>query len=404
MLKRLLTVLLFLFASIGVYSQLGKTHYIPPVAKGDTGSDEVDVQHIYLTTPIEGTISAYIKPVGGTRTDWIPVSFSNNNPLDWPIPNNQFTVNDNSAGKVSNKGYIIESSNVFYANVRFNSSNEAQQGGFVSKGKSAPGTEFRTAVAPNGTTTSTNIGFTAINFISIMATEDNTLVEINGINFSNSSIINSTPTGPIALDRGESYVLIRKIRNTNASEKTPAQRLDLIGAGIKSVDALWNKDQSKPIVVNSGSVAGTWDGMGGGGAPDSSRDYHVDQLVGLETLQNGNEYIFVKGQGSDGHENVMLIASEANTSIFIDGSTTVYETLTNAGDFLIIEGDKYTANLYVTSSSPVFAFQSTGRPARANQGMIFVPPLNCSAKGDINNVGFVGNPVIGAGVVGSGLY
>ena len=407
MLKRLLTVLLFLFASIGVYSQLGKTHYIPPVAKGDTGSDEVDVQHIYLTTPIEGTISAYIKPVGGTRTDWIPVSFSNNNPLDWPIPNNQFTVNDNSAGKVSNKGYIIESSNVFYANVRFNASNEAQQGGFVSKGKSAPGTEFRTAVAPNGTTTSTNIGFTAINFISIMATEDNTLVEIDGINFSSSSIINSTPTGPIALDRGESYVVIQRIRNTNASEKTPAQRLDLIGAGIKSVDAFGNKDQSKPIVVNSGSVAGTWDGMASGGSGDRSRDFHVDQLVGLETLQNGNEYIFVKGQGNDGHENVMLIASEANTSIFIDGSTTVYETLTNAGDFLIIEGDKYTANLYVTSSSPVFAFQSTGRPARANQGMIFVPPLNCSAKGDINNVGYVGYPertTSSGPVVGSGLY
>ncbi|MDB9977075.1 IgGFc-binding protein, partial [Flavobacteriaceae bacterium] len=401
---RLLTVLLFLFASTGVYSQLGKIHYIPPIAKGDIGSDVVAVQHIYLTTPIEGTINAYIKPVGGTRLDWIPVSFSNNNPLDWPIPNDQFTVNDNSAGKVSNKGYIIESSNVFYVNVRFNSSNEAQQGSFVSKGESAPGTEFRTAVAPNGTTTSTNIDFTAINFISIMATEDNTLVEIDGINFSSSSIINAPPTGPIALDKGESYVLIQRIRNTNASEKTPAQRLDLIGAGIKSVDALGNKDQSKPIVVNSGSVGGTWDGMGGGGGGDRSRDYHIDQLVGLETLQNGNEYIFVKGEGNDGHENVMLIASEANTSIFIDGSTTVYKTLTNAGDFLIIEGNEYTANLYVTSSSPVFAFQSTGRSNRANQGMIFVPPLNCSAKGDINNVGFVGYPTISSSTVGFGLY
>ena len=147
--------------------------------------------------------------------------------------------------------------------------------------------------------------------------------------------------------------------------------------------------------------------MGGGGGGDRSRDYHIDQLVGLETLQNGNEYIFVKGEGNDGHENVMLIASEANTSIFIDGNTTVYKTLTNAGDFLIIEGNEYTANLYVTSSSPVFAFQSTGRSNSANQGMIFVPPLNCSAKGDINNVGYVGYPertTSSGPVVGSGLY
>ena len=37
--------------------------------------------------------------------------------------------------------------------------------------------------------------------------------------------------------------------------------------------------------------------------------------------------------------------------------------------------------------------------------MVFVPPLNCSAKGDINNVGFIGYPVRGStGARGTGLY
>ena len=74
---------------------------------------------------------------------------------------------------------------------------------------------------------------------------------------------------------------------------------------------------------------------------------------------------------------------------------------------MIIEGSVFSANLYVNSSSPIFAFQSTGRSASANQGMVFVPPLNCSAKGDINNVGFIGYPPRTAGgsaIIGTGLY
>ena len=174
-----------------------------------------------------------------------------------------------------------------------------------------------------------------------MATEDNTLVEFTGINFSYSSIINTAPTGPIALNKGESYLIVQRI--TSATRNDTDQRLDLIGAGIKSIDASGNKDFSKPIVVNSGSIAGTWDGMdsSSGSGRDNSRDYHVDQLVGLETLQNGNEYIFVKGDGGNGYENIMLIASEANTDIYISGNTTPYQTLTNAGDFLIIEGSVF---------------------------------------------------------------
>ena len=40
----------------------------------------------------------------------------------------------------------------------------------------------------------------------------------------------------------------------------------------------------------------------------------------------------------------------------------------------------------------LFAFQGTGSvydsnfAAAANQGMFFVPPLNCSTKGDVNNI------------------
>ena len=141
------------------------------------------------------------------------MSFSNNDPLAWPIPNTQLVVSDNSAGKQINKGYIIESTEIFYANVRFNSDNEAQQGSFLSKGESALGVEFRAAVAPNGTTNATNIGFDAINFISVMATEDNTLVEFNGINFSYSLIINTLHN---ALNKGESYLIVQRI--TSATE------------------------------------------------------------------------------------------------------------------------------------------------------------------------------------------
>ena len=82
-------------------------------------------------------------------------------------------------------------------------------------------------------------------------------------------------------------------------------------------------------------------------------------------------------------ENILIIAHENNTDVLVNDSTTPVN-LVNAGDWVVIEGDKYTleGNLYVATSKNVFAYQGIGGeqgnptfPA-ANQGMFFVPPLS----------------------------
>ena len=76
---------------------------------------------------------------------------------------------------------------------------------------------------------------------------------------------------------------------TNAAENT-INRDGLIGTLITS---------NKPIVVNTGSTNGSFHNGNG-------RDYGIDQIVGADKI--GSEYIFVKGDGSDGWENVLIVA------------------------------------------------------------------------------------------------
>ena len=156
------------------------------------------------------------------------------------------------------------------------------------------------------------------------------------------------------------------------------------GGGI--IGAMISSD--KPVVVNSGSMAGSNDHTQQG-----RRDFGMDQLVGIEKI--GTEYIFVRGVGNNNFENVIIVAHEDNTEVFVNGSalstvnSDTSNSFLNAGEYLILEGENYTAqsNMYVRASKPVYAFQGTaGVNDAANQGMFFVPPLKCSSTGDVNNI------------------
>ena len=97
-------------------------------------------------------------------------------------------------------------------------------------------------------------------------------------------------------------------------------------------------ESDKPIVVNSGSGTGSFT------ADEGGQDYGIDQIVGSELV--GNEYIFIRGEGDDGWENVLLIADQDNTRINVNGLPLLDENNTQVvldnGEFVIIEGDKYT--------------------------------------------------------------
>jgi gliding motility-associated-like protein len=364
--------LLMLLSCIQGYSQLSKTHYIPPLTSSEFGNANPEDQYIYLSTPSISNIGYTIIPVGQPMSNYITGALSKTNPQEISIGsgNGQLFMSSTQTSLVtSNKGYIIEADAPIYVSVRMNAGSGAQAGALVSKGLSALGTTFRI-----GSYTNENPQDNYLNFVSVMATEDNTQVSFSNLP-AGLIIKNHTGTTPIntTLNKGESYTLA-----TNSLDSV-INRDGLIGCLINS---------DKPIVVNCGSANGSF-GNGGG------RDYGMDQIVDLSKV--GTEYIFVRGDGDNAWENVLIVAHTDNTSISINGNTPI--TTINAGEYYVIEGGFYSTNgnMFIETTQPVFAYQGVGglggngAPNEANQGMFFVPPLSCEARGNLDNIANINN-------------
>ena len=350
-----------LFLSVQGFAQLSRTHYMPPLTESGTNSSAPQDHYIYISTPKAASFSFTIKPVGLGAGAEITGTVSNASPYIYNIGNGRDTqlfvnVNETSTVK-NNKGYIIEAQDVIYVSVRANAGSQA--GALVSKGLAALGTTFRV-----GSYTNENPQDNYLNFVSVMATEDNTQVSFSDLpagliieNYSGTTPVN------VILNKGESYTLA-----TN-SNNAVINRDGLIGCLVSS---------DKLIVVNCGSANGSFHNGG-------ARDYGIDQIVDLSKV--GTEYIFVKGDGQNGWENVLIVAHTDNTTVSINGNTSI--ATINAGNYYLIEGNQYTAsgNMYVQTSQPVFAYQGVGATnSEANQGMFFVPPLSCETRGNLDNI------------------
>ncbi|WP_158837233.1 T9SS type B sorting domain-containing protein [Polaribacter sp. L3A8] len=359
---------LFIFISCiafqNINAQLSKKHYLPPI----TSDEAIDNQYIYISTPKSSNVSFTIKPIGKPASEEITGTVSNATPFfttSTIVGTQLFQEPGQTATIINDKGYIIEANDVIYVSVRMISAGRANQASaIVSKGLSALGTEFRMGGFP-----STNPANGHLNFVSVMATEDNTNVTFDdftpGININNYE-------GPIpftkTLNEGESFIVSVSFDRGG----TPS---DLLGTLIKS------DDENKPIVVNSGSATGTFD------TPTNLRDYGIDQIVDAKKI--GDEYIFVKGDGENAWENILIVAHHDNTEVFINDNLTAETTIAKAGEWYVIEGNEYSTNgnMYVKTSQPVFAYQGVGANDRAaNQGLFFVPPLNCESTGFVDNI------------------
>ena len=364
---------LIFFISINCFAQFSKTHYIPPLtAQSNMAQD----QYMYISTPNTNSVNFKIYEIGGNIINGV---VSNSTPYIHSIgtgDTSRLFTKKSSIKTVKNKGYIIEAEDLVYVSVRINGSNNnannssiVHAGGLVSKGNSALGTTFRLGAMLNPS----NSDPTLLNFASILATENNTLLTISNIPVGTVFSDGTTYTVPISvtLNKNESYVLGLENYIGNTS---PSNSSMLIGALVET---------SKPVVVNSGSFGGS------NTSSSTGRDIGFDQIVSFE--KTGKEYIFVKGIGPDDIERVLLIAHKPNTVIYLNGSPTPYTTLVNSGDYIALDGSQFSnENLYVTTSENVFAYQSIGGSnSAANQNMFFVPPLNCATPNSVDNIPFI---------------
>lgn len=357
------------------YAQLSDLHYLPPLRQGQNNG-AIQQQSVYLSTP--ETSSFTVNVYRGTSTTPITsftISNASSGLYSLPNGNNNITlVDDAHTGIVlNNSGLRFEApgGNSFYVNYRGRSGSQAAS--LTSKGRAAMGTNFKWGGVPNlGTHVSKS------NTLGIMATEDNTTIDLFGYDSNCEFRVGSDRAGitadsyQIVLDANESFVFETYIGN-NA---TQAHEDGWIGASIVA---------DKDIVISNGSL------NYGRQAGNTNRDAGIDQPVPQNRL--GKEYVFVRGNGNTNGttEFPLIIGTQNNTEIYVNGSATPIATINN-GDYFEIPSSNYSsntvgANMFVQTSKDVYAYQCmAGSSAVYTQGLNFVAPVSCLMTDTMDNI------------------
>lgn len=361
--KRFLLFTILFITNLTI-AQLSNKHWLPPLhANEESDPNLILDHHLYLSTPEPIPFQVIVKNGAGIPIAGSPFTISQGNPVNIQIgsgqPSVMFLDNFETGIIQSDKGLILEAPYDFFASFRVRSANHAEF--LSSKGLTGAGTIFRLGSLPQ-----TSFGGIR-NFVSsFMATEDNTTVNLSDYDANISFIVGNTPQSlpnqSFVLNKGQSVVVSGNCDSTN-----PTANL----AGF--VGALLNSD--KPIVVNTGNLAGGLSSEGQG------QDFILDQIVPLE--QVGKEYVIVKGSENDSSEFPLVIAHEDNTEIYVNGNPTPITTL-NAGEYFLIPPSNYNGvsgnrNMYIKSSERIFLYQiiSGSNSSNATSGFYFIPPLSC---------------------------
>ncbi|WP_309642528.1 T9SS type B sorting domain-containing protein [Flavobacterium sp.] len=371
-----LYLLFFLLFTMGCFAQFSKIHYIPPFSGTNDPSGSAQEQYLYISTPSVNPINFRIIQLGSTI---ITATVSKSAPYVFNCgygTSTQLMVQKSDVNSIlSNKGYIIDADDLVYVSARLIAGNGNQSGSTISKGLAALGTKFRIGSLLN-TEPTLSFGQRHYTFVSVLATENNTVVQFSdikpGVVLINNAAAGNTPA-PITLNSGQSFVMaVEGPASPFDADQLIPNRDGLIGSLVTS---------DKPIVLNCGSFAGT--------NADNNLDLGFDQIVSVE--KTGKNYIFIKSTGQNVVEKVLLVAHTNNTEVRLNGNNGAYDYLLNAGEYVALDGSRFNAqgNLYVETTQNVFAYQTIGDDSRtdyANQKMFFVPPLSCETPRIIDNI------------------
>lgn len=387
--KNIIFIFLLISTAWQSHGQYSDLHYLPPLSQemGNQAMLPLNYHKIYITTAVTSpfTVTVYkgtsTTPFA-TLTDVSKTNPKFINPANGLTDgdNNILLMDNNKIGNIqSDAGLRFESSGgqKFYVNYRGRSSFQGTS--ITSKGRAALGTAFKWGGAPN---TGLSISpVTLSNSMGIMATEDNTVVEIFGYNPSctfkqgtnNNAIVADNIS--ITLNKGQTYVLKSVIENT-----TSPNVAGWLGASVTS---------TKPIAMSVGQLHLATTATG-------SQDAGADQIIPENTL--GRDYVFVRGVGTNDMEFPIIVATQNGTKIYVNGSATEIATINN-GDYFVVPGSNYSTttaggNMYVRTSKEAYAYQAVaGSTSAATVDLNFIAPVNCllSSKVDyISNITEVG--------------
>ena len=367
--KRFLLSFVLMFLSINtLFAQRDTEHWIAPYYASTTGYTNA----VYLSTD---SVTPFDVKIYSNNNLITTVTISKGSPQSYTVAATDISATATTdAFKVITKGLYLKGDKPFYCTLR---SAQGSHGEIItSKGKAGIGKLFYVANPPN---TSAGTG-SANNFTAgVLATEDNTLVSVSwstsGLVFIGAPTTFTGTSQSFTLNKGESFLM-------SGNNATAANLTGFIGAKITS---------DKPVSLTNGSSNGNFGALGSSGS-----DLIMDQSVPVERL--GNTFAMVKTRSTAPLENMeggIVIATEDNTEIYVNGGTTPLATI-NAGQWYRINETNYieqTAgsghfNMLVSTSKNVYLYQLVGVGVSNNTGGYnYIPPLNCFLPRKIDEIG-----------------
>lgn len=333
--KKLL-LLLFALISIATSAQLDREHWFAPMV--DRAVNGSNYQTIYMST---NETTAFKVDVYNSNTIIGSVTISKNNPGKFNVNRSYIiTTSQSDLFRSVSKGIYLKGNKPFFASLRFSIFNHAEI--LTSKGTAGIGTEFRAVMAvARKTVNNGNSNFMA----SVMATEGNTNVTVAG--FKPGTVFSATPPSIVGnsftftLNKGQSYII-------DGISYEYQNKDSFIGSKITS---------DKPVTITNGNFNGQYVATSA-----NSTDILMDQGVPVDKL--GQEFVLMKGNGdiNSGMEKAIIVATEDNTEIYLNNSTTPIAVI-NAGQYYETQNTAYILqafnhyNMRINTSKNVYVYQ-----------------------------------------------
>ena len=370
MFRKFIIFIIFLsISATSVKAQLDLEHWFPTFHIPKSYKPIPETAELHISTPHEDNFK--IKIYGG-KTFLYEAIINNKKSFKFSVPFDKIFSSANLAMRVIDGGVYIVGEKSFFADIRISFSDSYTEI-ITSKGKSALGKDFRNASPP----VSLYEGYQSVNMqTSIMAYHNDTKVKIFGY----SNKINFTDkTAPkfleFTLNRGETYTSsILKRDNFDLYDNEYINTF--VGASIIS---------DKPIVINNGGINGTGSYEGG--------NIMYDQSLPVKNI--GKEYYFQKGKSNlkKGIEKALIIATQDNTAVFINGDTKPITTINNGSHYLVTSDNFLNDGIHIKTSQPCYVYQMMSGSNKfqdkvdysfLSYGYAIVPPLDKNKSGTIN--------------------
>jgi hypothetical protein len=377
--RHLLLFLVFALSVIHIQAQYDTEHWLPPFfakAEDQTGTSNIRDHYLKLITESDIPFPIYIENGYGEIIETVVVSADSpaevllgptgnatGDPTTSVYPLNVIP-RDSLNIPIRSQSLHVYASQPFNAIVQHLS--DIQGLGMSLKGRNALGNHFYSGHIYSEYHVNDDWNQERrSHFISVMATEDNTAVTFDMIK-EPIVFINQFPEPneiSIILDAGESYVLGIDHADYDNSSINNAN-----GTRIQS---------DKPIVCNTGSWVS---GFAGG------QDIGADQILPINYL--GKEYIASLGLGNELAERVMVLATEDDTSIHLNGDDDPVFNL-DEGEFDIITFSDFdeNGNLLISSNKNIYVYQTIPTSSSFSQtalGFLSLPHLSCSGTKSIS--------------------